>query len=129
MKAISIPKNKYEAEEERLAKSKLKEANASKRSEAKSHTKENETANITIPSVKINTPSDKVMIDSLSNLNINSNTKNKATPPSINKKNAEEEELESLLSPAESLLNSPIPTIEEIIPDTDGSFGRRLSRR
>ena len=129
MKAISIPKNKYEAEVERLAKSKLKEANVSKRPEVKSHTKENETANITIPSVKINTPSDKVMIDSLSNLNINSNTKNKATPPSVNKKNAEEEELESLLSPAESLLNSPIPTIEEIIPDTDGSFGRRLSRR
>ena len=129
MKAISIPKNKYEAEEERLAKSKLKEANASKRPESKSHTKEDKTANINIPSAKIHNPSDKVMVDNLSNLNINSNTKNKASPSNINKKNAKEKELESLQSPAESLLNSPIPTIEEIIPDTDGSFGRRLSRR
>ena len=129
MKAISIPKNKYEAEEERLAKSKLKEANASKRPDTIICTKEKETANINIPSAKIHNPSDKVMVDNLSNLNINSKTKNKATPSNINKKNAVEKEQESPQSPAESLLNSPIATIEEIIPDTDGSFGRRLSRR
>ena len=95
MKAISIPKNKYEAEEERLAKSKLKEANASKRPDTNICTKENETANINIASVKIHNPSDKVMVDDLSNLNINSNTKNKASPSSINKKNAKEKELEN----------------------------------
>ena len=65
MKAISIPKNKYEAEEERLAKSKLKEANASKRPDTNICTKEKETANINIPSAKIHNPSDKIMIDDL----------------------------------------------------------------